>query len=174
MHNRNRQRGRNRPVRLEALESRELLSTMGSSDHHNADVSRATPALHVVLSGPMSGYGVLSSLTSPTGTDTFQSSGNVIGPSTFDGRVSYSNKHGVIKYTKGVATLANAFGDSVNVSFTGKGHLAGTTFIYSVKGSVKGGTGADAKAAGSFSGSGTQSALNGAFAINIKIVETRE
>lgn len=169
-----RQPRRNRSLRLEPLESRELLSTMESSDHHIADVSRATPALHVVLSGPMSGYGVLSSLTSPTGIDTFQSSGGVIGPSTFDGSVSYSNKHGVIKYTKGVATLANAFGDSVNVAFTGKGHLAGTSFVYSVKGSVKGGTGADAKAAGTFSASGSQSALTGAFAIKIKIVETRE
>lgn len=174
MHHHKRHPGRNRSLRLEPLESRELLSTLGGSEHPVAGVSLAAPALHVVLSGPMSGHGVLSSLTSPTGIDTFQSSGGVIGPSTFDGSVKYSNKHGAIKYTKGVATLANSFGDSVNVRFTGNGHLSGTSFVFSVKGSVKGGTGADAKAAGTFSAEGSQSALTGAFMINIKIVETHE
>jgi hypothetical protein len=172
--NRDRLPGRNRSLRFEPLESRELLSAVGSSDRHVAGVSRAAPALHVVLAGPMNGFGILSSATSMRGSDAFNSSGNVIGPSTFDGSALYSNRHGVIKYTKGLATLANSSGDQVNVVFTGNGHVTGANFVYSVKGSVTGGTGADAGAAGTFSGSGTQSALTGAFSINIKIVETRE
>ncbi len=174
MRNRSRQTDRNGALQLEPLESRELLSALGSSDLHAADVSRSVPALHVVLAGPMSGQAVLHPTTPTKGTDSFVTSGDVIGPSTFDGSVSYSaNKKHVLKYKNGVGTLADLSGDQVYVTFTGTGHLKGTTFDYSVKGSVKGGAGADAKASGTFSASGTQSALTGAFSINIKIILKR-
>ena len=170
----NRQSDQKRALRLEPLESRELLSTIGGSDPHVAEVSRAVPALHVVLAGTMSGRAILSP-TSPTkGTDAFDTSGDVIGPSIFYGSVAYSaNKSHAIKYTKGVGTLANASGDQVYVVYTGTGHLVGTSFDFSVKGSVKGGAGSDAKAAGTFSGNGTQSALTGDFSINMKIILKR-
>lgn len=88
----------------------------------------------------MSGQAALHPITLTKGTDSFVTSGGVLGPSTFDGSVSYSaNKSHVIKYTKGVGTLADMFGDQVFVSFKGTGHLNGTTYDYSVKGSVKGG-----------------------------------
>ena len=61
------------------------------------------PAPYEVLAGSLSGRAILRPTSSTKGTDSFFASGNVIGPSTFDGSVSYRvEKSGVIKYTKGV------------------------------------------------------------------------
>ena len=79
----------------------------------------------------------------------------------------------MIKYTKGLSTLADASGDQINESYTGSGKLVGTEYIYTVKGTVKGGSGTYAGAKGSFSGTGSTSAITGDFDFNIKITLKR-
>jgi hypothetical protein len=165
-----RQASRNRAFRLELLESRAVLSAVGVSAHHLAEVSHVVPAVHETITGSLSGHGVVSPTSLTKGKTTFNSSGNVIGSSTFDGSVSYSaNKSHNIRYTKGVATLANSSGDVIDVSFTGAGPETGTSFTYSVKGPVKGGAGTFARAAGTFTGNGSVNRATGAFSIDLTI-----
>ena len=143
MHNRNRQPGRKTVHSASSRSNRVNFEHSGKVQDHPdiADVSRATRQVRRPFRSHERSRR-FEFADEPDG-DRHRPifSGGVIGPSTFDGSVKYSNKHGAIKYTKGVATLANWFGDSVNVAFSGKGHLAGTNFVFSVKGSVKGGTG---------------------------------
>jgi len=169
---RNRNRGRSRAFRLELLESRELLSTVGNFERNIAEVSLAIPALHQTIAGSYSGSAIASPTSELGGTSTFKTTGTAIGASTFDGSDSYSaNKHRDVKYTHGVATLADMSGDEINVTFAGKGHeTVSGEFTVSVKGKVTGGAGTYAGTAGTFSESGTFDYSTGAFSTNIKIV----
>jgi hypothetical protein len=166
---------RSRAFRLELLESRELMSAVGTSDQHIVQVSVAIQALHETIAGTYSGTAIASPTSEFKGTSDFRTAGTAIGPSSFDGSDSYSaSKHNTVKYTNGTATLADTSGDEINVTFTGKGrgNGAGEYSIFA-KGSVKGGAGTYAGAAGSFSSSGTFSDITGAFTANIKIVLKR-
>jgi hypothetical protein len=166
-----RQLRRKRALRLERLESRELLTAVGLRPHHVAEVSLVVPAHRETIVSSLSGLGVVNATTMSTGTTSFRSSGTGIGLSTFDGGVSYSvNKRDAIKYTRGVGTLANLDGDQINVFYSGTGReSAAANFTFSVKGPVKGGAGTFAGAAGTFSARGSLNGATDAFSINLTI-----
>jgi hypothetical protein len=160
---------------LESLESRQLLSAAGLPGHSVADVSRAVPAIHETLSGTLIGQGVVNPTSATHGTTAFTATGDIIGPSTFSGHLSYSlNKKGVTKYTGGSATLTGSLGDRIKVAFTGSGSLAGVTdYTIFIKGPVKGGAGAFKNAAGTFSGNGEVNFLTRSFTITLTVKLTR-
>ena len=168
-----RQLRQKRTFRLELLESRELLSAVGLPRQSAAEIAPLAKSGHEVLKGTLTGKGVIRPITTFTGTSSFSSSGSVIGPSSFDGSVSYTaNKKLAIKYSHGTGTLANSGGDAINVSFTGSGHETGVVFSYSQKGKVTGGAGIYAGAKGSFAAKGTLNGASGAFTITLTITLT--
>lgn len=127
-----------------------------------------------VLSGSLSGQGVVKPISISKGTTTFTSSGSVIGPSTFDGGSAYSlNKGRTIKYTGGTAILADSSGDAIDASYSGSGKQTGGTSTFSMTGSVKGGAGKYAGAKGTVSAKGTFAPVTGAFSVSLKIVLKR-
>ena len=143
---------RSRRFRLELLESRELLSGVGLSAYQAAEVSALLSPRRATIKGSLSGHGPVNPSTSSQGTTHFSSSGTttVLGSTTFEGSVSYSEKKShAISYSKGVGTLADLSGDLIKISFSGSGRDAGAgDFTFSVKGPVSGGTGTYARADG--------------------------
>jgi hypothetical protein len=162
-------------IGLESLESRQLLSAAGLPGHSVADVSRTVPAIHETLSGTLSGQGVVIPTSASHGTTAFTATGEIIGPSTFSGHLSYSlTKKGATKYTGGSATLTDYRGDQIKVAFTGSGSLAGgTDYTIFIKGPVKGGAGSFKNAAGTFSGNGQVNYLTRSFSISLTVNLTR-
>ncbi len=167
---------RSRRFQLELLESRELLSVVGLPAPQAAEIIPLV-AKRETITGTLNGQGsqAMSSLTQ--GTTHFSASGSttVLGSTTLAGSVSYSvNKQHAVKYTNGVATLADKSGD-FKVSFSGSGPKAvAGDYTFSVKGSVIGGsgTGTFAGAAGSFSGTGSLNILTHVFSIKLTVTLT--
>ncbi len=174
MGNLDHKRLRSRRFRLELLESRELLSVIGLPDHPAAAIAPLAKPKGETITGTMSGGATLHPTSLTQGTTKFTATGNttVLGSTTLSGSVAYStNKQHVITYTKGTATLVGASGD-ITVSYTGSGKVvAAGDFTFSVKGSVTGGTGTFAKAAGKFSASGSNDL--GAFSIQLTATLTK-
>ncbi len=166
---------RSRRFRLELLESRELLSVIGLPDHPAAAISPLAKPKGETITGNLSGRATLHPTTFTQGTTTYTATGNttVLGPTTLSGSVAYStNKHFVITYTKGTATLTDLSGDQIKVSYTGKGHvLSPFESSFTVKGSVIGGTGTFTKAVGKFNATGGIDL--GVFSIQLTVTLTK-
>ncbi len=171
---RNDKRLRSRRVQLELLESRELLSVAGLPLHPATEISPLAKAKETIT-GSLSGQAQLKPTSFTTGTTDFEATGNttVLGSTTLTGSVVYStNKHHVLSYTKGVATLTDLSGDQIKVSYTGSGKVvAAGDFTFSVKGKVTSGTGKFAGAVGTFSASGSNDL--GAFSIKLTVTLTK-
>ena len=107
------------------------------------------------------------------GAASFKSSGtaSVLGAATCDGSEFYTlEKHHTVKYTGGTATLTDSSGDTIDISFTGTGHVKSTTDLtFSLKGSVSGGSGTYAGATGSFSGKGSFDIATDTFSIHATV-----
>jgi hypothetical protein len=166
---------RSRRFQLELLESRELLSVVALPDLQAAEVSPLKQTQPETIKGTLSGRAHLVPITFTKGTTTFKAGGttSVLGSTTLTGSVAYStNKHLVVNYTKGVATLADLSGDQIKVSYTGSGHVVGVgDFTFSVNGSVTGGTGKFAGAKGKFTATGSNDL--GAFSIQLTVTLTK-
>jgi len=171
---RSHKRLRSRRVQLELLESRELLSVAGLPLQPATEISPLAK-IKETITGSMSGQAHTVPITFTTGTTNFEATGNttVLGSTTLTGSVAYStNKHHVLSYTKGVATLTDLSGDQIKVSYTGSGKvLAVGDFTFSVKGSVSGGSGKFTGAVGKFSATGSNDL--GAFSIKLTVTLTK-
>lgn len=165
-----------RMVRFELLESRELLSMVGLPDLPTAEVSPLSKTQHKTIKGTLSGQGFVIPISDLQGTAYFGSSGSttVLGSSTFAGHVTYStNRHLAVKYTKGVGILSDPSGDQIIVYFTGSGRDKGVgDYVFSVKGTVSGGTGSYTGAKGSFTGTGSLDIETHAFSIKLTVTLT--
>jgi len=121
----------------------------------------------------LSGQGSVTPITNRKGTAFFSSSGTttVLGSATFDGFVSYfANKRHAVRYARGVGVLQDLSGDKIVVSFSGYDRDTGAPdFTFSVKGSVRGGTGNYAGAEGPFTGTGSLNSATGAFSIQLTV-----
>jgi len=162
---------RNRALRLEALEQRELLSTA---------VAHARPAIEVsplarklggeIINGWLVGQGVWTPRAKFQGKNTITASGPAtpIGAVTFNGSTAYKaavQDHAIVGYNleNGVGTLTDSSGDRLNIHFTGVLYENGTSYAFSWTGTVNGGTGQFARATGNFSAWGTYSIATGSF-----------
>jgi len=112
-------------------------------------------------------------ITNSKGTAFFDSSGTttVLGSATFYGFVPYfANKRHAVRYARGVGVLQDLSGDKIVVSFSGYDRDTGAPdFTFSVKGSVRGGTGNYAGAEGPFTGTGSLNSATGAFSIQLTV-----
>jgi hypothetical protein len=164
----NRRRYGNRRFRFEILEARALLSAAGLPAHPAAEVAPLARTHHETIKGSFSG-----TVSVAQGVASFKSSGtaSVLGAATCDGSEFYTlEKHHSVKYTGGTATLTDSSGDTIDLSFTGTGHVKSTTDLtFSLKGSVSGGSGTYAGATGSFSGKGSFDIVTDTFSIHATV-----
>ncbi len=170
----NHKRRRSRSIRLELLESRELLSAVGLPAHQAAEVAPLAKISVKTLKGSLSGRAVVTPVSITQGTVSLSASGT--GGFDFTGSDDYSvNKKHAIKYTSGVGILSGSGGDQVDVSFTGSGKETGVaSFTFSVKGPVKGGAGTFAGAAGKFTAKGSFDGATGVLSVNYTVKFTRD
>ncbi|MGZ5972701.1 MAG: hypothetical protein ACXWPK_04705 [Isosphaeraceae bacterium] len=131
------------------------------------------PHRRKTITGSLSGQGSVTPITNSKGTAFFDSSGTttVLGSATFYGFVPYfANKRHAVRYARGVGVLQDLSGDKIVVSFSGYDRDTGAPdFTFSVKGSVRGGTGNYAGAEGPFTGTGSLNSATGAFSIQLTV-----
>ncbi len=162
---------RNRTLRLEALEQRELMSTAVAHIRPAAEVSPlAKKAVGGIINGWLVGVGVWTPRGPYQGKNTLAASGpaSSIGAVTFNGSVAFKaaqqNKVTIgYNLENGVGTLTDSSGQKLNIHFTGALYESGTAYAFSWTGTVAGGTGKFARATGKFSAWGTYSIATGSF-----------
>ena len=183
-----RQCKRRRTLRLEMLETRELLSAVAVPARPAIDVSplAKTPSGDII-NGWFVGPGVWSPRSRLRGTDTFTASGAAtvgqaatpLGAITFSGSVEYKaavQDGAIVGYSlqNGIATLTDSTGDRLDLRFTGELYESGTTYGLSWTGTVNGGSGKFSKAGGTFTAWGTYSVASGALQVpSITLTLTR-
>ena len=161
---------RNRALRLETLEQRELLSTAVAHIRPAVEVSPlAKKAVGQIINGWLVGQGVWTPRGPFRGKNTLAASGPAtIGAVNFTGSLAYTaarQNNVIVGYnlTNGVGTFTNSNGEKVYVHFTGALYESGTDYAFSWTGTVNGGTGQFARATGNFSAWGTYSIATGSF-----------
>ena len=174
MSNMNHNRRRRSTIRLETLESRELLSVVGLPGRQHAEISPLARSKTQVIKMTLTGQGAVVSSSTTHGTTYFRTAGttNLLGPTTFDGQVSYSaTSPKTVKYSHGLGTLADLNGDAINVSLSGTGKTS-TNYPFTVKGPVTGGAGKYAGAKGSVTGKGTLNNTTHTFTVQLTVTLT--
>jgi hypothetical protein len=159
-------------LRLEELESRELLSADLGVKRPAVELSRIakTPGPKVIY-GSLEGEGVGSGNVR-RGTDTFTAAGPEapLGVGTFDGRARYKaafESGALVGYNlaNGTGTLTDSSGDRLDIDYSGAIYESGTTYAFSWTGTVDGGTGEFKHAAGNISAYGTYSIATGELSV---------
>jgi hypothetical protein len=158
---------RNRSYRIEALEDRSLLSAAVLS-HMPAPIQVEKAAVaRETLKGTILGMFTLSGENVAFGG---RGTLGTTGDWNLTGHYKVSENHKTHKLTVsgGTATATDAAGDTINLKFTGSGKGT-STFRFSFKGKVSGGTGQFHGATGTFNSSASASAALGIFAESVKI-----
>jgi hypothetical protein len=167
---------RSRTLRLEFLESRELLSTIPMPVDRTAEVSPMAKRARETITGPMSGTLHFVPTSTTAGTASFRATGSltILGQSTLTGSDNYSiSRKNKVKYSNGSITLSDTSGDTITASFKGSGKATATGIdTFKVKGSVTGGTGSYTGATGKDSASGTFDDTTDAFSITVTVTLT--
>jgi hypothetical protein len=170
---RNRKPLKRRALRLECLESRELLSADLGVARPAAEVSLVKKT-HAPLSiyGSLEGQGVTSATSSRRGTDTFLAAGPEapLGSGTFTAGARYklvTEAHAIVGYqiASGHGTLTDEDGVKLNLDFSGTIYESGPAYAFTWTGTVVGGTGEYKKAAGSVDMYGTYSTVTDQFIV---------
>ena len=151
----------NRPG-LEALEVRELLSTLSALSRPPAEVSilAKRPTHGETIKGSLNGQATQTSGGDLQGQEalTATGQGSPLGGLSFSGQFDFqTNTSGVhvVSYTNGQGILS-APGGQIFVTFSGSGkHTGPSRFSLSLRGSANGGAGQFAMASGSMSGQGS-------------------
>ncbi len=160
-------------LRLEGLESRELLS---------ADLGVARPAAeilkvkkpHAVLNvyGSLQGQGVQSPINSNRGTFSFLAAGPEapVGTGTLTATAKYKTAregHFIVGYDvlNGKGTITNSNGEKINLQYSGEIYESGPEYAFSWTGTVSGGTGQFKGAAGNVNMYGTYSTSTDQFVV---------
>jgi hypothetical protein len=159
---------RHQALRVETLESRDLMSAVGASAESAAELKRVAKAIGIhQVYGSLEGQGTQKGKPG-RGTDTFLAAGPEapLGVGTFNGKAKYTaalENNVVVGYdlANGTGTLVDSSGDKLDIQFTGAIYESGTTYAFSWSGTVDGGTHRFAKAAGSFEAYGTFSISTG-------------
>ncbi len=153
---------RHQALRVETLESRDLMSAIAVRADHAVELKRVAkaPGIHQVY-GSLEGQGTMTGKPG-RGTDTFTAAGPEapLGVGTFNGKAKYTaalENTVVVGYNlaNGTGTLVDSSGDKLDMQFTGDIYENLTTYAFSWSGTVAGGTGRFKKAAGSFQAYGT-------------------
>jgi hypothetical protein len=159
-----------RGLRVEILESRELLS---------ADLASARPAVEAapaakvakLIYGSLEGQGVESG-TKLRGTDHFDAAGPEapVGTGTFNASTRYKaviEGRSLVGFnnTDGTGTLIDSSGDKLNLQFSGNIYESGPTYAFTWDGTVDGGTGQYKGATGDLHAYGTYSISTGQFTV---------
>jgi hypothetical protein len=159
---------RHQALRVEALESRDLMSGIAVRADHAVELKRVAkaPDVHQVY-GSLEGQGTMTGKPG-RGTYTFTAAGPEapFGVGTFNGKSKYKaalENTVVVGYnlTNGTGTLVDSSGDKLDIQFTGEIYESGTTYAFSWSGTVDGGTGRFKKAVGSLEAYGTYSISTG-------------
>jgi hypothetical protein len=179
---------RRRALRLEMLETRELLSTVAAPARPAMEVSPLTKTPSGdLINGWFVGPGVWTPRSRSRGTNTFTASGAAtvgvaatpLGAITFSGSVEYEaavENGAIVGYhlQNGIATLSDSSGSKLHLHFTGELYESGTTYGLSWTGTVNGGSGKFSKASGTFTAWGTYSVASGALQVpSITLILTR-
>jgi hypothetical protein len=183
-----RQCNRRRTLRLEMLETRELLSTVAVPTRPAMDVSPLTKTLTgETINAWFVGPGVWSPRSRYRGTDTLTASGAAtagaaatpLGAVTFNGSVEYkavAQNGTMVGYNleNGIATLSDSRGDKLHLHFTGELYESGTIYGLSWTGTVNGGSGQFREASGTFTAWGTYNITTGVLMVpSIALTLTR-
>ena len=150
---------RRRPLQLERLEDRTLLSTAvetirghATGTFVNVPLSLNPPAFMTTINGQGTavGYGPVTALAHDTTT------------------VTVRGKHATAVFSDGTGTLTDARGDEVFFTFTARGPFTSpTTFKTSGVAIITGGTGLFAHAKGRITAHGTGDVATGAFSLDL-------
>ena len=170
---RNRKYQQRPQLRLDCLESRELLSADLGVARPAAEVSQVKKA-HAALSiyGSLEGQGVASDISGKRGTYTFLAAGPEapLGAGTFTAAARYktvTEGRAIVGYSiaSGHGVLADQDGDKLDLNFTGTIYESGPAYAFTWTGTVAGGTGEYKKAAGSLDMYGTYSTSTDQFIV---------
>ncbi len=169
----NRKALRRRPLQLEQMESRELLSAVASGLRPAVEMSHLKKT-HAVLNvyGSLQGQGVQSPMNNNRGTFSFLAAGPEapVGVGTFSGSAKYKTAregHFIVGYDvlNGKGTLTNSTGERINLQFSGEIYESGPEYAFSWTGTVSGGTGQFKGAAGNVDMYGTYSTSTDQFVV---------
>ena len=159
---------RHQALRVETLESRDLMSTLAASAEVAArrkPVAKETGVRQVY--GSLEGQ-MIQAGKRGQGTEKFTSAGPEapFGAGTFNGKSRYKAalENGVIvgyDLLNGTGSLVDSSGDKLDIQFTGAIYESGPGYAFSWTGTVAGGSGRFAKAAGSLTAYGTVSISTG-------------
>jgi hypothetical protein len=160
-------------LRLECLESRELLSADLGVARPAAEVSQVKKT-HAALNvyGSLEGEGAASATSSRRGTFNFLAAGPEapVGTGTFTAAARYktvTEAHYIAGYqiASGHGTLTDEDGVKLNLDFSGTIYESGPAYAFSWTGTVDGGTGEYKNAAGSVDMYGTYSTATDQFIV---------
>ncbi len=159
---------RHQALRVETLESRDLMSAIAVADRPAAELKRVAKAtgIHQVY-GSLEGQMVQAGKPGQ-GTDKFLAAGPEapLGTGTFNGKSRYRaalENGAIVGYdlVNGTGTLVDSSGAKLDIQFTGAIYESGPGYAFSWSGTVAGGSGRFAKASGSLQAYGTVSISTG-------------